>query len=639
LALFSVLVDIAARTASAEEGIKRVEQKLESFGETIKETAAMGLEFLGLTVAVEQVGEAIKGAVEHGEELKLLSDRLGTSVEDISRLQYAAQMTNVPFEALTVSIDQFSKNLGMAQEGTGRAKRAFADLGLDVQKLANMPFGKQMETLADALAKVQNPTKRTQYELQILSDQGARLDPIFRGGAEAMRKFMEESDATGNTVTTAMGEKLFEAGDAMKKLHSATQGLITELTADLAPALAAIEGWFTKLIVGARNLFAAFGDVKGGDESDQLAALMRKREKLTASIGEWQANTSIRFQAANRGVIEHMKSELAELNAQIDTLQKDIESKQKKTPDKAPVKTNYDSLLIDTESIKLARENEDKLTKLYEQWDQDTKTAVEKVVSSYDLAQAKLDQLLDHHQITQQEYAKRSNALLDETLQPVQITGEKILQVTKESHTQMEAFADQAARNIQNTFANFLFDPFKEGLRGMAVEFINIIRRMLAEAASAQILKALFGQGQGTSGGGSGLGGLFGALLRSAFGAGGSGVGSDSASLAATAGNDMSFLDGAFAGGGYAQSGKSYLVGEDGPEIFTPGAGGYVTPNGMGGGFSGDMHFHTTIDARGADADRVMTLLPPLLEQHKQQVKYEMLTAFRRSGLPAPLRA
>ena len=41
------------------------------------------------------------------------------------------------------------------------------------------------------------------------------------------------------------------------------------------------------------------------------------------------------------------------------------------------------------------------------------------------------------------------------------------------------------------------------------------------------------------------------------------------------------------ADGGQIQGGKSYIVGERGPELFTPGASGFVTPNhalGMGGG-------------------------------------------------------
>lgn len=58
---------------------------------------------------------------------------------------------------------------------------------------------------------------------------------------------------------------------------------------------------------------------------------------------------------------------------------------------------------------------------------------------------------------------------------------------------QIEEFGIQAARNIQTHFADFLFDPFQDGLSGMVKGFADAMRRMLAEAAAAQILKQMFG--------------------------------------------------------------------------------------------------------------------------------------------------
>lgn len=51
----------------------------------------------------------------------------------------------------------------------------------------------------------------------------------------------------------------------------------------------------------------------------------------------------------------------------------------------------------------------------------------------------------------------------------------------------------EAARNIQGHFADFLFDPFDDGLKGMVKGMGNTVRRMAAEIASSAILKSLFG--------------------------------------------------------------------------------------------------------------------------------------------------
>jgi len=97
----------------------------------------------------------------------------------------------------------------------------------------------------------------------------------------------------------------------------------------------------------------------------------------------------------------------------------------------------------------------------------------------------------------------------------------------------LSQFATQAARNIQSTFADFLFDPFDDGLKGMLRGFTDIIRRMIAEAVSAKILEKLFGSqnavdGDGNSVSGSGfasfLSGLFGFRDGGSFTVGGSGA-------------------------------------------------------------------------------------------------------------------
>ncbi|MGJ4748377.1 hypothetical protein ACQV5M_18590 [Leptospira sp. SA-E8] len=49
-------------------------------------------------------------------------------------------------------------------------------------------------------------------------------------------------------------------------------------------------------------------------------------------------------------------------------------------------------------------------------------------------------------------------------------------------------------------------------------------------------------------------------------------------------GGMLASLSGARASGGVVSAGKSYLVGERGPELFTPGSSGKIIPNGAGGG-------------------------------------------------------
>jgi hypothetical protein len=124
-----------------------------------------------------------------------------------------------------------------------------------------------------------------------------------------------------------------------------------------------------------------------------------------------------------------------------------------------------------------------------------------------------------------------------------------------EKVSELDEFGKEAARGLQSSLSDLLFDPFDEGLSGMAKSFAATLQRMAAEAAAAAILKKLFG--------GDGAAGVFGS---EGFG---------------------DFISGIFSGkaaGGPVYGGVPYLVGEKGPEIVVPGGSGTVIPNHMLGG-------------------------------------------------------
>jgi hypothetical protein len=115
------------------------------------------------------------------------------------------------------------------------------------------------------------------------------------------------------------------------------------------------------------------------------------------------------------------------------------------------------------------------------------------------------------------------------------------------------------------------------------VSFSSMIR--LAEDFG-RAMASLFSQGQPGAGGGAGMGG----------GGGGGGWGGILSSVISLIGS-LGFR----ADGGPVASGRSYVVGEEGPEVFTPTRSGQIIPNGPGGGV-----MHMTLNLAGANGDRAI---------------------------------
>lgn len=183
-----------------------------------------------------------------------------------------------------------------------------------------------------------------------------------------------------------------------------------------------------------------------------------------------------------------------------------------------------------------------------------------------------------------------SDQLYNDLQQTVNDIAESIPDVSEQPFTVMQEFAKAAAQNIQSSFADFLFDPFENGLRGMLAGFLNVVRRMVAEVAASAILNSVFG-------GYRGKGGVLGAFAD------------------ALTGKAM---------GGPVSANTPYIVGERGPELFVPGTSGGIVPNnklGMGGGVTVAPVYN--IDARGATAD-LQRSLPGILQENNRRIFDEL---------------
>lgn len=128
--------------------------------------------------------------------------------------------------------------------------------------------------------------------------------------------------------------------------------------------------------------------------------------------------------------------------------------------------------------------------------------------------------------------------------------------------SELDQFTQRAAQNIQDYLGNSFQQLMEGNFSNIGDAFTQMLNNMVAQAAAAGLARELLGdlaQG-GTSSG------LFGGFLKDVVGS----------------------FGGFRAAGGPVQSGKGYVVGENGPEWFEPATSGMVVPNHalQGGGTS-----------------------------------------------------
>jgi tape measure domain-containing protein len=115
----------------------------------------------------------------------------------------------------------------------------------------------------------------------------------------------------------------------------------------------------------------------------------------------------------------------------------------------------------------------------------------------------------------------------------------------------LEGFFEEVGASAQRTLSGFLADPLSEGLDELPFKFAQTLQQLAADALASEIFSILGGLAGGAGGGGAG----------------------------AAAGLVGAFFGGGFQAGGQVSGGRPILVGERGPELFTPAGSGSVSPN------------------------------------------------------------
>ena len=173
----------------------------------------------------------------------------------------------------------------------------------------------------------------------------------------------------------------------------------------------------------------------------------------------------------------------------------------------------------------------------------------------------------------------------------------KLDALEKERQLALETAA--AFEKMSQTIATDISQGIQGMIRGTST-LNDLLNNVLNKLIDAAFNMAMFGNMQGSLGGGGllgsifgGLGGLFGGGVDPTFGTG--------------IPSGANLLPGSFgissitrAAGGPVKGGNGYLVGERGPEMFTPGVSGMITPNHALGGSTNVV---VNVDASGSSVE------------------------------------
>lgn len=216
-------------------GLDAARKNLRAFGTAV---TAIGAGVAGLgTAGLGGLFAAAKSFSDAGDKIDKAAIRTGLSAEAVSELGFAAEQSGSSLEGFEKGFRKFQQMLGDAAKGEPMAVEALNEIGLSVEALMAMHPDDQVYALADAIAAIDDPARRTEAAMGILGKAGADLIPLFEGGADAVRALRKEAEELGLTFTEADAKSAAALNDALNALTRQLKALWQWIGSAVAPAL------------------------------------------------------------------------------------------------------------------------------------------------------------------------------------------------------------------------------------------------------------------------------------------------------------------------------------------------------------------------------------------------------------------
>lgn len=213
-----------------------------SLAELNKSAARAGAALAGFGVGLlAGVGVSAAQVVNLGDKLRDLSFATGNSVEQLSFLDFVAKQSGTSIETIATASQRLAKNLTEVSRGGGKeAAVALQELGLSAEELARLDLVSQIETIGQALQRIDNPAQRAAAGAALFGKQFRELAPLVLDASNSFGELASRFVELGGTLTREQADAFDALNDSIGELQLSVRQAGEALATVLSPSLSGI---------------------------------------------------------------------------------------------------------------------------------------------------------------------------------------------------------------------------------------------------------------------------------------------------------------------------------------------------------------------------------------------------------------
>jgi phage-related minor tail protein len=237
--LGSLVVSLTAETAQFTAALSKASYTAERNFKQISSFAKTAAGSLAALYGASSAAGFIKTQIDLADATGKMAQKVGLSVEELSKLQYAAKLADVDAGQLQGGLVRLSKGMIEAANNTGTARNAFAAMGISIKNTDGTlkSSGQVLDEVANKFAGYEDSATKTALAVQLFGRAGADLIPLLNAGSAGIKEAGDELERFGAVISTNAAKNAELFNDNITRLTTVGSALGQSIANDILPYL------------------------------------------------------------------------------------------------------------------------------------------------------------------------------------------------------------------------------------------------------------------------------------------------------------------------------------------------------------------------------------------------------------------
>lgn len=233
-ALGKLVVNLSANIAEFSSAMDKAAYTAANRMEAITKAATQAGAVMGtaLVAGAGALANELRKFADAADETNKAAAKIGVSVEELQKLQYAAELSGVSSESLGTAMGKLAK-------GAADGSDAFKAMGIEVKQSDGTLKGTNqlMTEVAEKFAGYKDGAEKTALAQELFGKSGKDLIPLLNSGADGLAKMGDEAAALGIVFDANTGRAAEAFNDNLTRLGKVKDGIIAKIASGMLPMM------------------------------------------------------------------------------------------------------------------------------------------------------------------------------------------------------------------------------------------------------------------------------------------------------------------------------------------------------------------------------------------------------------------